>query len=88
MLVCVVTCMLTEFVFEAFADRPLAVTDCSAAVTGLLLALMLPVGSASLAGDHRERLCCRCSKDGLWRNRKEPAEPGSVRLLPASLAFF
>ena len=34
-LVCVVTCVLTEFVFEAFADRPLAVTDCSAAVTGL-----------------------------------------------------
>lgn len=44
-IVCVVTCMLAEFTFEAFANRPLAVADCSAAVTGLLLALSLPVSA-------------------------------------------
>lgn len=44
-LVSVVTCVLTEFTYEAFTDRPLTVGDFSAAVTGLLLALTLPVGA-------------------------------------------
>lgn len=44
-LVCVVTCVVAEFAFEAFLDRPLAVVDGSAAVTGLILALSLPVSA-------------------------------------------
>ena len=44
-LVCVVTCVLTEFTVEAFTDLPITVGDFSAAVTGLLLALTLPVSA-------------------------------------------
>ena len=45
MIVCIVTCVLTEFTYEAFADRPVAIGDFSSAVTGLLLALsMRPSG--------------------------------------------
>ena len=42
-LVCMGTCVATEFLFEAFADRPVRVWDLSSLVTGLLLALCLPV---------------------------------------------
>lgn len=44
-LVCVVTCVLTEFTVEAFADLPITIGDFSAVVTGLLLALVLPVSA-------------------------------------------
>lgn len=36
-------CVLTEFLYEKFRGQPITVGDCSAAVTGLLLALSLPV---------------------------------------------
>ena len=36
-------CILTEFLYEKFRGQPITVGDCSAAVTGLLLALGLPV---------------------------------------------
>lgn len=44
MIICIVTCVLSEFTFEAFTDHPLTVTDGSAVVTGFLLAFSLPVG--------------------------------------------
>lgn len=40
--VCVVSCMLTEFLFEILLKRPVTIGDCSALVTGLLLAYNLP----------------------------------------------
>lgn len=43
-IICVVACVLSEFTFEAFTDHPLTVADGSAVVTGILLALSLPVG--------------------------------------------
>ncbi|MBQ8185045.1 MAG: RnfABCDGE type electron transport complex subunit D [Lachnospiraceae bacterium] len=42
-LVCMGICVLSEFVYEAFTERPIRVWDCSSLVTGLLLALTLPV---------------------------------------------
>lgn len=45
MTVCIIACVLTEFTYEAFTDQRLTVGDCSAIVTGLLLALSLPVGA-------------------------------------------
>lgn len=42
--VCVVACMLTEFLYEILIKKPITVGDCSALVTGLLLAYNLPVG--------------------------------------------
>ena len=45
LLICVVTCALTEFTIEAFRGKPLTVADGSAMVTGELLALMLPANA-------------------------------------------
>ena len=83
-LVCVVTCVLTEFVFEAFADRPLAVTDCSAAVTGLLLALMLPVGVPlwyGILGGVFAIAVIKMAFGGIGKNRLNPALSGYCLLL-------
>lgn len=41
-LTCVVTCVLTEYIYEYFMKKPITISDYSAAVTGLLLALNLP----------------------------------------------
>lgn len=40
--VCVVTCILSEFLIEKLLRRPVTIGDCSALVTGLLLAYNLP----------------------------------------------
>ncbi len=41
---CAGTCVLTEYVFRRIAKRDNTISDCSAAVTGIILALNLPVG--------------------------------------------
>lgn len=43
-LFCVASCVGLEWLFQWGMKRPITVADCSAAVTGLLLALNLPVG--------------------------------------------
>ena len=42
--VCVATCCLCEYLFEKITKKPCTVRDCSACVTGVLLAYNLPVG--------------------------------------------
>ena len=42
--VCVAACVFFEWLFQAGCKRPVTVSDLSAAVTGLILALNLPVG--------------------------------------------
>jgi len=41
--VCVAVAVLCELAFEKITNRPVTILDCSAAVTGLILALNLPV---------------------------------------------
>ena len=41
-LVSVAAAVLSEFVWQKLAHKPIRINDCSAAVTGLLLALNLP----------------------------------------------
>lgn len=41
-LVTVVTCLLTEYIYEKAMKKPITTSDCSALVTGLLLAYNLP----------------------------------------------
>ena len=41
-LICVITCVLTEFVWQNLMKKPVTIGDLSAVVTGLLLALNLP----------------------------------------------
>ena len=42
--VCVAACILSEAVFQKAMKKPVTVGDCSAAITGVLLAFNLPVG--------------------------------------------
>lgn len=42
--VSVLTCVLTEYLYEYFMKKPITINDFSAVVTGLLLALNLPAG--------------------------------------------
>lgn len=42
-LICVISCVISEFLFELIAKRPITTNDLSAMVTGMLLALTLPV---------------------------------------------
>lgn len=41
-LISIATCVLSEYLFEYFMKKPITIKDCSAIVTGLLLALNLP----------------------------------------------
>ena len=43
-LISVATCVLSEGIYEHFMHKPVTVRDYSAVITGLLLALNLPVG--------------------------------------------
>jgi len=42
MAICVAACVVTELLFAAVRRKPVSVADCSAVVTGLILALSLP----------------------------------------------
>ena len=72
----VLTAVFTEFAFDKLTNRPDTWTDCSAAVTGLLLALTLPsgvplfipiVGSVFAVG------LVKCAFGGLGKNFINPA---------------
>lgn len=41
-LLTIITCVATEYLYQFFMKKPITIKDCSAAVTGLLLALNLP----------------------------------------------
>ena len=86
LLICVVTCTLTEFTIEAFRDKPLTVADGSAMVTGGLLALMLPVNAplwlGALGGIFAIGVI-KMSFGGLGKNRLNPALSGYCLLFLA-----
>ena len=84
MLVTVVACVLTEFTYEAFADRPVTVGDFSAVVTGLLLAMSLPVNAPlwlGAAGGIFAILVVKMFFGGIGQNIVNPALAGRCFLL-------
>lgn len=86
LLICVVTCTLTEFTIEAFRDKPLTVADGSAMVTGGLLALMLPVNAPLWLGALGGIFAIGVIKmpfGGLGKNRLNPALSGYCLLFLA-----
>ncbi len=86
LLICVVTCTLTEFTIEAFRDKPLTVADGSAMVTGGLLALMLPVNVPLWLGALGGIFAIGVIKmpfGGLGKNRLNPALSGYCLLFLA-----
>jgi electron transport complex protein RnfD len=50
MLICVVTCLVTEAVFVKMRNKPFSLKDCSAAVTGLILGLSIPATAPWFVG--------------------------------------
>ncbi len=42
LLICLVSCLAAEVIFEKMRKKPFTLTDCSAAITGLILGLSLP----------------------------------------------
>ena len=86
LLICVVTCTLTEFTIEAFRDKPLTVADGSAMVTGELLALMLPANAPLWLGALGGLFAVGVIKmpfGGLGKNRLNPALSGYCLLFLA-----
>lgn len=50
MLICVVTCLVTEALFVKMRNKPFSLKDCSAAITGLILGLSIPATAPWFVG--------------------------------------
>lgn len=83
-LVSIISAVLTEFVFDYTAKKPLTIRDGSAVVTGLLLALCLPAGVplyVPFLGSLFAILVVKCFFGGLGKNFMNPALAGRCFLL-------
>ena len=82
--VCVGTCIVSEFLFNLIAKKPQTVDDLSACVTGLLLALTLPskVGIwECIVGSVFAIVVVKCMFGGIGCNFANPAITARVLLL-------
>ena len=80
----IASCMATEFVFNMITRRKNSLTDCSAVVTGLLLALVIPPSIplyAPILGGVFAILVTKCFFGGLGQNFMNPALAGRAFLL-------
>ena len=80
----IASCMATEFVFNMITHRKNSLTDCSAVVTGLLLALVIPPSIplyAPILGGVFAILVTKCFFGGLGQNFMNPALAGRAFLL-------
>ena len=80
----IISAVLTEYVFDYIAKRGNTVKDCSAVVTGLLLALCLPAGVPfyiPVLGSVFAILVVKCFFGGLGHNFMNPALAGRCFLL-------
>ena len=83
-LVSIAAAVLTEFLFDKATGRENTITDCSAIVTGLLLALCLPNGVPlyiPILGSLFAILFTKCCFGGLGHNFMNPALSGRCFLL-------
>ncbi len=83
-LVSIASAMLTEFAFDYVTHRPNTLWDCSAVVTGLILALMLPPTVPlyiPYLGSLFAILIVKCFFGGLGQNFVNPALAGRIFLL-------
>ena len=82
--VCVASCVLSEFVFNLVTKKPQTVSDLSAAVTGLLLALNLSTNVTvyqCFVGSLFAIIVVKCLFGGLGKNFANPAISGRVFML-------
>ena len=87
--VCVASCVIFEVLFCLLAKKPQTVTDLSAVVTGLLLALNLPAGIPlwqCAVGSLFAIVVVKCIFGGLGQNLVNPAIAARVFMLVAFTA--
>ncbi|MBR0447206.1 MAG: RnfABCDGE type electron transport complex subunit D [Clostridia bacterium] len=85
-LTCVLSCVIFEALFCLITKKPQTVKDCSAAVTGLLLALNLPAGIPlwqCVIGSLFAIIVVKCIFGGLGQNVVNPAIASRVFMLVA-----
>ena len=90
----VAACMLSELIFEKLLHRPVTVLDLSAAVTGLLIAMNVPIGIPIpylVVADVFAIIVVKCLFGGLGKNIVNPALAARVFLFvsfPSAMASF
>lgn len=85
-LTCVISCVLFEFIFNAIIKKPQTVSDLSAVVTGLLLALNLPSNVPlwqAVVGSAFAIIIVKCIFGGIGCNLVNPAITARVFMLIA-----
>ena len=88
-LISIATCVLTEYIYEKLMKKPITIGDFSAVVTGLLLALNLPVSRSFLDSGCRRRICNPGGKDAVRWTGAELHEPGAGRqMLSADFLYL
>ena len=80
-LVTIASCMASEWIFNKIVHKKNSLTDLSAVVTGLLLALNLPVNLPMVGSCYRRCFRNRNCKNAVWRSGTEFHEPGPWRTL-------
>lgn len=83
-LTCIVSCLLTEYLYEKFMKLPLTTGDLSAVVTGMLLGLNMPVSVPlwmSVLGSVFAILVVKMLFGGIGQNFMNPALGGRVFLV-------
>lgn len=84
MLVCIAGCILTEYLYELAMKKTVTIADCSALVTGMLLAYNLPVSMPiwmALVGSIFAILVVKMVFGGLGQNFMNPALGGRCFLI-------
>lgn len=84
--VCVGTCVISEYLFNAIIKKEQSIDDFSAVVTGLLLALNLPANIPfwqAIVGSAFAIVVVKCCFGGIGKNIVNPAITGRVFMLVA-----
>lgn len=84
--ICITACALSELVFNKIAKKPQTVSDLSAVVTGLILALNLPVNVPlweAAVGSVFAIIVVKCIFGGVGKNIVNPAATARVFMLVA-----
>lgn len=91
MIVCIAGCILTEYLYEIILKKPVTISDCSALVTGMLLAYNLPAAFPvwmALIGSIFAILVVKMVFGGLGQNFMNPALGGRCFLVASFGSFM
>lgn len=83
---CVISCVLSEYIFQKITKRPIRINDLSAVVTGILLAFNMPPTSpiwVAVVGSVFAIIIVKCFFGGIGQNIVNPALAARAFLLSA-----